>query len=314
MGIFPASHVHIREQLEDAERRLKELAEQAAPPAEQPAKPSYAPGPRNGRMEPLQEEDEEEPSSPQDGVTDLTGFGPNGGTPSKARNRASVASFQGSRLSYYGLGAGADAVDLRPPPPLPNLKCGDETMAGQVEPLVDEVACALREWAALLYTHLHRRDYALFESVRRHVDALHVGRKQLLANTLSIDETEELRKEMVSRLVKGNVEQGLEVIVRHPLWGGLVDVDVDGDIENKAWATVIRMCELVNCRLSRGDLGADYRSHRRHAGLSRLLGNRRRRPLYPSPTNTCLGPHRLAHHLAPPVQLDSPHRRPRPRI
>lgn len=202
----------------------------------------YASTFRNGRMEPLQEEDEEEVMSPTEAAIDLTGIGSNGGTPSKARNRASVVSFQGSRLSQYGAGA---AEDTRPPPPLPNLKCGDETMSGQVEPLVDEVACALREWHVLLFKHLHRRDYALFDSVRSHIDALHVGRKQLLANSLSIDETERLRQEMVARLVKGNVEQGLEVIVRHPLYGGLVDVEVDGEIESRAWATVIRMCESI---------------------------------------------------------------------
>lgn len=31
-------------------------------------------------------------------------------------------------------------------PPIPSLKAGDETAKGALEPLVDEIACALREW------------------------------------------------------------------------------------------------------------------------------------------------------------------------
>lgn len=206
-------------------------------------------------MDTLQEEDEEEASADWAGGVPI---GANGASPSKARNRASVSSMasfaqqlstdqqaalQSSRLSQqYGPDS---TIDIRPPPPLPNLKCGDETASGALEPLVDEIACALREWASLLYTHLYRRDYALFELVREHIEALHVGRKQLLAKTLSIDETEKLRREMVGRLVKGNIEQGLDVIVRHPTWGGLVDVDVEGEIERKGWASVVRMCKFA---------------------------------------------------------------------
>ncbi|GAA6012300.1 hypothetical protein JCM10207_002794 [Rhodosporidiobolus poonsookiae] len=260
LGIFPAVAVTIREHLaEDAERKLADLAAQADAQASGQLSRTPSRGPSragNGRMEPLQEEDEDEDPDDTfniDGSTrrqDPVNIAP-AGSPSKSRNRSSVGSlasfaqqlsseqksaFRASRLSY-----GAPTEDLRPPPPLPNLKCGDETLSGVEEPLVDEIACALREWASLLYTHLYRRDYALFESVKGHINALHTGRKQLLARTLSLEENEKLRRDVVARLVKGNIEQGLDVIVRHPGSGSLVDVGVEGEIDRKAWMSVVRM-------------------------------------------------------------------------
>ncbi|GAA5903536.1 hypothetical protein JCM5296_006854 [Sporobolomyces johnsonii] len=255
LGIFPASHVQIREHLEDAERKLSDLAAQAEA-REREAQKAAARLPSkmmNGRMEPLQEEDEEEENdfeaSRQNGPVSLVA----NGSPTKARNRTSVGSIasfasqlstdqqlalQSSRASQYG---GPEPADTRPAPPLPNLKCGDETASGADEPLIDEIACALREWASLLYTHLYHRDYALFESVRNHLEVLHAGRKQLLARTLSQEESLKLRKEAVARLVQGNIEQGLDIIVRHPVWGGLVDVNVEGEIERKGWLSIVRM-------------------------------------------------------------------------
>lgn len=240
VGIFPASHVQIREQLEDAERRLSTYSLPDVPAI-------VVAGPREHKLGPLKEEDEAEDST----GTPLAS--PTNGSPSKVRNRTSVASLssfanQRSRSSTYGAGEDhrrSGGEDDRPNPPLPSLKCGDETAGGAEEPLVDEIACALREWAALLYAHLYRRDYELFAKVKAHIEALHIGRRQLLAKTLSGDETEKLRREMVGRLVRGNVEQGLDVIVRHPAWGVLVDVEVEGEIERKGWVSAVRMCELV---------------------------------------------------------------------
>ncbi|KAI5478526.1 hypothetical protein MNV49_005055 [Pseudohyphozyma bogoriensis] len=244
VGIFPASHVQIRETVDDFQQRLPDSNPTSA------SIPSLPIGrDASGRMAPLQEEDEElYVQSPRASSKPST--------PSKARNRASIgslssfaphfppddANFQ-KRLSAYSMANGGlnPPADLRPSPPLPNLKCGDETVSGTTEPLVDEIACALREWSSLLYTHLYRRDYTLFGVVKAHIDALHSGRRQLLARTLSMDEMEKLRRECVARLVKGNIEQGLDVIVRHPTWGGLVEVDVEGEIENKGWVSVVRM-------------------------------------------------------------------------
>ncbi|EPQ25943.1 uncharacterized protein PFL1_06398 [Pseudozyma flocculosa PF-1] len=170
VGIFPASHVHIREQLDDAELRLSSIYAQA---------------------------------------------------------------------QELGI------LVERPPPPLPSLQCGDETAAGSAEPLVDEIACALREWAALMYSYLGRRDYALFLTVKEHIEVLHMARRQLLAQTLSAEEVGRLRRECVARLVKGNVAQGLDVIVRHPGRGGLVDVDFTAkDRDPDSWVSALRLFAL----------------------------------------------------------------------
>ncbi|GAA5973495.1 hypothetical protein JCM11641_006492 [Rhodosporidiobolus odoratus] len=276
LGIFPAMAVTIREHLsEDAEKKLGELAAKAeqdgsAGSLSAATEGGAARGIRgsggsggagNGRMDTLEEEDEDEyeygasgEGIPKrlNGAVDFASS--SNGKATRSRNRSSVGSlasfaqqlspeqkkdFQASRLSQQ-LGQEHEE-DLRPPPPLPNLKCGDETASGVEEPLVDEIACALREWASLLYTHLYRRDYALFESVKDHINALHGARKQLLARTLSVEESERLRKDAVQRLVKGNLEQGLEVIVRHPGTGGLVDVGAEGEQEQGAWMSVVRM-------------------------------------------------------------------------
>ncbi|BGP50279.1 Deoxycytidine kinase 1 [Rhodotorula kratochvilovae] len=265
LGIFPASHVQIREHLaEDAERKLADLAAQAdLDGAGAGGSGMSRSGSRGGasmraaRMEILQEEDEPD----EDDTFNIDGTARRrsrlvqlaaAGSPTKSRNRSSVGSmatfaqqlsseqrvaFQSSRLSQLSLN-GDDGA--RPPPPLPNLKCGDETASGADEPLVDEIACALREWASLLYTHLYRREYDLFDAVREHINALHAARKQLLAQTLSVDESSRLRKEAVARLVQSN-EQGLDVIVRHPRSGGLVDVSVDGEIDRSSWMSVVGM-------------------------------------------------------------------------
>ncbi|KAL7418467.1 Deoxycytidine kinase 1 [Cryptotrichosporon argae] len=112
-------------------------------------------------------------------------------------------------------------------PPLPQLTAGDSTAAGQRWPLVDEIACAIREWYARLPTYLANREYRLFNAVVQHIDALFLGRRQLLSQMLTEDELVRVRRECVSRLVKCNVAQGLEVIVRSLEDGSIVVVDKD---------------------------------------------------------------------------------------
>ncbi|GAA5840554.1 hypothetical protein JCM9279_007363 [Rhodotorula babjevae] len=265
LGIFPASHVQIREHLaDDAERTLSHLAdlEQRGSPAAggggdvlRSASRAGGSG-RAARMDILQEEDEPD----EDGATSgdrrsrrqsrLVQLAPTSSS-TKARNRSSVgsaatfgqqfsseqrAAFRSSRSSFAG-----DWDAARPPPPLPNLKCGDETASGNDEPLVDEIACALREWASALYTHLYRRDYALFDAVREHITVLHAARKQLLSGSLSVDESRSLRQDAVARLVQGNVEQGLDGVVRDPRSGALVDVGVEGEVDRESSMSVVKM-------------------------------------------------------------------------
>ena len=59
--------------------------------------------------------------------------------------------------------------------------------------------------------------------------------------TLSSEETTSLRRECVVRLVGGNIIQGLDVIVRHPTWGALVTVDVEGEVDPRSWVSPVRM-------------------------------------------------------------------------
>jgi dedicator of cytokinesis protein 3 len=78
-----------------------------------------------------------------------------------------------------------------------------------------------------LPTYLALREYRLFSTVSQHIDALLLGRRQLLSQTLSDAELARVKRECVSRLVKCNVAQGLEVIVRSLEDGSVVVVNRD---------------------------------------------------------------------------------------
>ncbi|KAG0151305.1 hypothetical protein CROQUDRAFT_36914 [Cronartium quercuum f. sp. fusiforme G11] len=149
--------------------------------------------------------------------------------------------------------ASREAQPEKLPPPLPSLKSGDETVSGRDEPLVDEIACALREWYTLLFVHLNKRQYKLFHIMKEHIEALHMGRRQLLAQTLSTEEAAKLRRDLVNRLVYGNLAQDLDIIVRHPDYGALVDAEVDFEsVDSRSWMSTIRMyvCQVKLAYLS----------------------------------------------------------------
>lgn len=237
IGIFPASHIHVRDELADAEGRLQEVY--ARLNAGLDPNTGYAhPMP----METLQEEDENIVDLPSMLTRKSIKLGPR---PEQGNAlRAPVPVTQPLRPASSTVGTstpGRNSPLPKPPPPRPSLKSGDDTASGAHQPLIDEISSALREWHNLLFTYLSRRDYTLFSVVRDHIDALHLGRRQLLAQTLSSEETVNLRRDCVARLVKGNVAQGLDVIVRHPSWGGLVTVDVEGDFDPRSWVGAIPM-------------------------------------------------------------------------
>lgn len=79
------------------------------------------------------------------------------------------------------------------------------------------------------------REYRLFNAVVQHIDALFLGRRQLLSQMLSGDELVRIRRECVSRLVKCNVAQGLEVIVRSLEDGSVVGIDKDRALTRSGW-------------------------------------------------------------------------------
>ena len=61
----------------------------------------------------------------------------------------------------------------------------------------------------------------------QHIDCLFSGRRQLLAQTHTEEELARVRRECVSRLVKCNVAQGLDVIVRSLHDGSVTVTDRD---------------------------------------------------------------------------------------
>ncbi|KAF5386256.1 hypothetical protein D9615_002431 [Tricholomella constricta] len=246
IGIFPASHIFIRDQLSDAEGLLQDLATTLGSPHSglnghgnshgHPSVVSDALSWRKGGssigMDTLREEDED---------TDIYASRKSfrlGPPPDQANSsRAGLPVYPASLRSS----SPAESQLIKPLPPRPSLKSGDDTASGAAQPIIDEIASALREWHTLMFTYLARRDYKLFHIVREHIEALHLGRRQLLAQTLSAEETVNMRRECVTRLVTGNLVQGLDVIVRHPTWGALVSVDVEGDINPRSWVSAVRM-------------------------------------------------------------------------
>lgn len=246
IGIFPASHIFVRDELSDAEGRLHDLASSLGVPNNGLNGFGSAHGhgstisdalswTKSGSsigMDTLREEDED---------TDMYASRKSfrlGPPPDQANSsRAGLPVYTTSLRSS----SPADSQLMKPLPPRPSLKSGDDTASGAVQPIIDEIASALREWHTLMFQYLARRDYKLFHIVREHIEALHLGRRQLLAQTLSAEETINMRRECVTRLVSGNLVQGLDVIVRHPTWGGLVSVDVEGDIDPRSWASAVRM-------------------------------------------------------------------------
>ncbi|KAF8629938.1 hypothetical protein AX15_003177 [Amanita polypyramis BW_CC] len=230
IGIFPASHIFMRDELADAEGRLMDIA-------------ATLNGTSNNSicdvslhrkdksivsMTTVREEDEESAATRSIRLMlppDNTGM--TRGLPLYSTSVRSMSP--------------ADSNVMKSLPPRPSLKSGDDTASGHEQPIVDEIASALREWHMLMYQYLARRDYKLFHVVRQHIETLHLGRRQLLAQTLSAEETNNLRCECVARLVRANIAQGLDVVVRHPSWGGLVTVDVGPDAENRNWVSAIKM-------------------------------------------------------------------------
>ncbi|KDQ57741.1 hypothetical protein JAAARDRAFT_194025 [Jaapia argillacea MUCL 33604] len=241
IGIFPASHIHVRDELSDAEGRLAELANSmnntdtlSGTNGGNGGHDLYPQWSRDKTpsMGNLQEE-YEDGGSWRGAKSFKLVPPPDQGTSA----RAGIPVYPPSTRSA----SPTESQMLKPLPPRPSLKSGDDTASGATQPIVDEIASALREWHMLMFQYLARRDYKLFHTVREHIEALHLGRRQLLAQSLSVEETVSLRRDCVGRLVSGNLAQGLDVIVRHPTWGALVSVDVEGEIDPQSWVSACRM-------------------------------------------------------------------------
>ncbi|KAG9316448.1 hypothetical protein JVU11DRAFT_2482 [Chiua virens] len=257
IGIFPASHIFPRDELSDAEGRLPDLVTSltnnstsaTTTTASQPNGASHVAdylaqwkreyansGPehpvRDRERDPVKDKDREK-DAPEDERKSFKLPPP----PDQAKSsRAAVTVYPASIYST----APSEEV-LKALPPRPSLKSGDDTASGSIQPIIDEIASALREWHSLMFLYLAQRQYPLFHTVKIHIEALHLGRRQLLAQTLSAEETTSLRRDCVARLVAGNMVQDLDIIVRHPTWGALVTVDVEGEVDPRSWVSAVRM-------------------------------------------------------------------------
>ncbi|KAI9478709.1 MAG: hypothetical protein EXX96DRAFT_571922 [Benjaminiella poitrasii] len=125
--------------------------------------------------------------------------------------------------------------DNIPPPSLPLMRFEQSTVTGSSEPLVDEIAACVSEWNTFLYLYVNQRQYDTFKKVRDHINYLFQARRQLLDQALSKEELIRLRKEIVQRMIVSNLEQGQEMIVRHPEKGYQLD------ITNASLSTIYRM-------------------------------------------------------------------------
>lgn len=139
IGIFPSSAVHVRpnsgtesDVLAVAYDRAREMAEDRARDI------------MRLNMSAVREEDE-------DGELDQDHESVDGGDEPGSPTVNGQAVVQGAHLKRNHRPASlvfAQAREAREKeqPPLPTLTAGDSTVAGQQWPLVDEIACAIREW------------------------------------------------------------------------------------------------------------------------------------------------------------------------
>ncbi|OUM65837.1 hypothetical protein PIROE2DRAFT_32401, partial [Piromyces sp. E2] len=107
------------------------------------------------------------------------------------------------------------------------------TTAGQDEILVDEISSTLREWGVLLKQYLKQQKYDIFTQIRELFQILFQGRRQLLARTLSEEELTHLRRELIQKMEEGNRIQNLDIILRDPNTGKIIDIRKDNDLDDK---------------------------------------------------------------------------------
>lgn len=241
IGIFPASHIFVRDHLSDAEGRLADIAAMFdnVTNGTSTVRDLYAQWNRERAAVEAPREEEDDGGDTQSVAPGRRSFKLNPPADQATSTRARLPVYPASIRSASP--TPTEQQQNKPLPPRPSLPPGGETKSGAEQPIVDEIACALREWHLLMFQYLARRDYKLFQVIREQIEALHLGRRQLLANTLSSEETVNLRRQCVARLVRGNIMQGLDIIVRHPTWGGLVTVDVEGDLDMSSWVSAVRM-------------------------------------------------------------------------
>lgn len=166
IGIFPSAVVHVRQQDAGDDGRLAAAYEKAVRQAQEQAAATS----RVGEMEAVKEEDEGEGL----GLTPGVMSDPSGpSAPTSLEDHGVVGDGVASKRRSIGPGGGigrsnrpkslllesmqaASKEEEKDQPPLPQLTAGDATLAGAQWPLVDEIACAIREWYGVsLVNHSH---------------------------------------------------------------------------------------------------------------------------------------------------------------
>ena len=177
-----------------------------------------------------------------------TGTRPSRSPSQKARNHLNghVISRKVSHRSITGSQRRSSPVSLAPAPnstfrdpqtkrpqaPVPMLKIGDESPTSNSEPLVDEIASALREWHSKdLHEMLLARRYSTLDKISELVTRLDLARKQLLHGVLTSQELQTLREDVIWNLVDGNKMLSNEVIVRDSKQRGRLLTGDDSAIE-----------------------------------------------------------------------------------
>lgn len=230
VGIFPAAHLHIKEEVNfPGVQGSLDSKPMDSPELSQMAR----------RMDPLQEEDEDMNSPPllgspkfsnSNGHLDSRSFNPCNASPPENTSSTwsspelyiSKSSNVQSRSPSASLNGTSHSATKSIPPFLAPANV-DTSTSNHTESLIDETAAAIREWSELLFKHLDGCDYMLFGKVKRLIDLTHAGRRQLLSGQLSTEELQSTRTELVALLAKGNALQGLGVIVRHSKTGATID-------------------------------------------------------------------------------------------
>ncbi|ORX96112.1 hypothetical protein K493DRAFT_337071 [Basidiobolus meristosporus CBS 931.73] len=107
-------------------------------------------------------------------------------------------------------------------PTIPQLK-PYRTASGFMEPLIDIISSVLKEWCSYLPIYLRDCNYELFNQVKGYMSILFKGRRQLLSQTLSLEDLNKLRSELIHTILLCNKLQGLDSIVLHKEKGLPID-------------------------------------------------------------------------------------------
>ncbi len=142
IGIFPASVVHVRPGDTSDDGSLTTAYEKAVRLAEEQSRngpPSWM-----GEMEAVKEEEEDatSPARSERRVIDI----PSEGKPHSLPTTNGISRHNRPKSLVLPANGMTGGEEDKQQPPLPRLTAGDSTVAGQQWPLVDEIACAIREW------------------------------------------------------------------------------------------------------------------------------------------------------------------------